>query len=374
MSQHSPNPALFVRKTQLEAGEHNKNFLMLDRDCLALITSKEADKVTPLMSKIYLNLLNAPTCLRERDRVLRFSGELQGETWIKAWDQLCGLLGVASATANKALTWLHEKGIIGYFAGKNGVGIRIFLNRAASSIANNARDRKTGRPQKVLTFPVASSTASRASLSEAAFKDNYVGLETQDTFIKPAAPKAGANRENLSEQGTHSNQPTLSDPPSQDVLPESVFADVLSRILTEIKPALRSASQEAARVEHERTREWLEKRGLPKAARVAQHEAYAAMARHGLIKKSAGNRDSQRHSQAEVGRGNRAVTEPRLLTSEEIEEMAHACVALRESRGQSIKDTLHEMSLSAGGFMKDEDVPKVEAATAVLLKQGSENS
>jgi hypothetical protein len=373
MSQYSPNPALFVRKTQLEAGEHNKNFLMLDRDCLALITSKEADKVTPLMSKIYLNLLNAPTCVRERDRVLRFSGELQGETWIKAWDQLCGLLGVASATANKALTWLHKEGVIGYFAGKNGVGIRIFLNRAASSISNNSAERKTGRPQKILAFPGASSAASRASLNEAAFKDNYVGLETQDTFITASAPKAGANTKNPSEEGIQpsSRSPsTLTNQPRQETLPDSLFADVLARILAEIKPALRSASQEAARVEHERTREWLEKRGLPKAARVAQHEAYAAMSRHGLIKKSAGDR----HSQVEVGRGKRAATEPRLLTSEEIEEMAHACVALRESRGQSIKDTLHEMSLSAGGFMKDEDIPRVAAAAGALVKHGSENS
>jgi hypothetical protein len=122
-------------------------------------------------------------------------------------------------------------------------------------------------------------------------------------------------------------------------------------------------------VEHERTREWLEKRGLPKAARVAQHEAYAAMSRHGLIKKSAGDRLGQ----ADVGRGNCAATEPRLLTSEEIEEMAHACVALCESRGQSIQDSLREMSLSAGGFMKDEDIPRVQAAAGALLKQGSEN-
>ena len=347
MSQLSPNPALFVRKTQLEAGEHNTNFLMLDRDCLALITSREADKVTPLMSKIYLKLLNAPTCIRERDRVLHFSGELQGERWIKAWDQLCKLLGVASATANKALSWLHEQGVIGYFAGKNGVGIRIFLNRAATSISNNSAERKTGRAQKILTFPAASSGDSRASQNEAAFKDNYVVLKTRDTTTNPDAPKAGADK---------------------NLLPENVVAEVLARILTEIRPALRTASQDAARVEHERTREWLEKRGLPKAARVAQQEAYAAMSRDGLIKKSADGRKAQ----AEVGRGKRTATEPRLLTSEEIEEMAHACVALREIRGQSIENTLHEMSLSAGGFLKDEDIPRVEAVAGVLIKRGSE--
>src|SRR4051812_27185640 len=120
----------FVRKTQLAATEYHKNFYKLDQEVIAAITSGEADAVTPLMSKVYLRLVNAPTQYWERDGVLRFEAECREGKPLKAWIVLCELLGVASATASKALSWMHDQGIIGYFAGKNGVGIRIFLNRA----------------------------------------------------------------------------------------------------------------------------------------------------------------------------------------------------------------------------------------------------
>ena len=81
------------------------------------------------MCKVYLSLVNLPPDYLEREGVLRFAGcEREGE-WQTAWEQLVSLLGVASATARKALQWMSEKGIIGYYAGRNGVGIRIFLNR-----------------------------------------------------------------------------------------------------------------------------------------------------------------------------------------------------------------------------------------------------
>src|ERR1044072_5373112 len=104
------------------------------------------------MSKIYLRLVNAPDQYWERDGVLRFEAECREGKQVKAWDVLCELLGVASATANKALSWMHDQGIIGYFAGKNGVGIRIFLNRAANSIGN--RPHSSGK--KILEFAPAS--------------------------------------------------------------------------------------------------------------------------------------------------------------------------------------------------------------------------
>src|ERR671912_564142 len=143
----------FVRKTQLAANEYHKNFYKLDGDIIAAITSAEADRVTPLMSKIYLRLVNAPSEYWEREGVLRFEAQCREGKQVKAWDVLCEALGVASATANKAITWLHDSGIIGYFAGKNGVGIRIFLNRAAASIGVRA----SSAGQKILHFAPASS-------------------------------------------------------------------------------------------------------------------------------------------------------------------------------------------------------------------------
>src|ERR671927_1922194 len=132
----------FVRRTQLGPDEYRKNFRQVDGDVIMAITSPEADRITPLMSKIYLRLVNAPAQYWERDGVLRFEAEFGDVTHKGAWDALCEVLGVASATARKALLWMHEEGIVGYFAGKNGVGIRVFINRAASSIGTRTAGEK----------------------------------------------------------------------------------------------------------------------------------------------------------------------------------------------------------------------------------------
>jgi len=128
----------FIRKTELSPNEYRKRFRQIDDDIIAAITSPEADTVTPLMSKIYLRLANAPENYWERKGVLRFEAEIREGKGVKAWTVLCEVLSVSSATANKALSWMHKEGIIGYFSGKNGVGMRIFLNRAISSIGTRA--------------------------------------------------------------------------------------------------------------------------------------------------------------------------------------------------------------------------------------------
>ena len=55
----------FLRRTTLRETEANTNFKMLDNDIGEAITSEEADRVTPLMSKIYTRLLLAPDWMRE---------------------------------------------------------------------------------------------------------------------------------------------------------------------------------------------------------------------------------------------------------------------------------------------------------------------
>lgn len=96
---------------------------------------------------------------------MRIEAEVRDEKLVKAWSVLCDLVGVASATASKALRWMHEQGIIGYFSAKNGLGLRIFLNRAASSIG--LRHSQGG--EKILTFPAGSNSKRAASPNEAAF-------------------------------------------------------------------------------------------------------------------------------------------------------------------------------------------------------------
>lgn len=114
--------ARFIRRTELRPGEYRKNFHQIDREVLSAVTSEEADRVTPLMSKIYLRMVNAPEKYWERDGVLRIEAEVRDEGLVKAWSVLCELVGVASATASKALRWMHEQGIIGYFSGKKAWG------------------------------------------------------------------------------------------------------------------------------------------------------------------------------------------------------------------------------------------------------------
>ena len=98
----------FVRRTSLEPNEYRTNFRQIDCDVIATIISDEASIVTAQMSKIYLCLINAPPCYWERDGVLRFAGEEREGKWYTAWEQLISLVGVASATARKALAWMSE--------------------------------------------------------------------------------------------------------------------------------------------------------------------------------------------------------------------------------------------------------------------------
>jgi len=356
----------FVRRTQLGPNEYRKNFRQIDGDAIDAVTSPEADRVTPLMSKIYLRLVHAPAQYWERDGVLRFEGEVRDDGHVTAWEALCETVGVASATARKALRWMHEQGIIGYFAGKNGVGIRIFINRAMSSIGTRAG-------QKILEFPRASSESTRTSTDEVAFIDSFAVLEVSDTDCNPRAPKNGAEQilvVNIAPDSTltRSRHPPQSDG-SENVLPprtalrvEIPVEEIVSRLRHELEPPLEATARRAAAQEHERTRKWLETRGLPKAARVAQHEAYNVLRRYGVI----GDFGRGTRSQAEVGRDGYRPPEPHLISDAEVDELAQACVAMLETQGQPIERTLSEMSAGAGGFLLPDDVARVRSAAESL--------
>ena len=366
MSARALEAPRFVRRTALGPNEYRKNFRQIDGDIISAVTSREADRVTPLMSKIYLRLIHAPARYWEREGVLRFEAELSGDGQVKAWDALCEVAGVASATASKALRWMHEQGIIGYFAGKNGVGIRVFLNRAASSIGSRAG-------QKILEFPRASSRGTRTSTDEAAFSDSYADLEASDTDRNPHAPKNGAEQTEVvsiapdphpARSGHHPQGVGSEDMPTPRTAlrVEVPVEEIVSRLRNELEPSLQSAARRAAAEEHERTREWLESRGLPKAARVAQREAYNVLRKYGVI------RDTAHASPADVGRG-QPVQELKPLSDGEVEELAQACVAMLEVKGQSVEVTLSEMSTEAGGFLLPEDAPRVRARAEALLHE-----
>jgi len=373
----------FIRKTQLTKGEYRKNFHQIDDEILAAITSSEADQITPLMSKIYLRLITAPSRYWERDGVLRFEAEARGEEYVKAWAVLCGLIGVASATANKALSWMHSQGIIGYFSGKNGVGLRIFLNRAASSIGV----RKGDRGEKILDFTPASFNGHPGSFSEPAFIDTYGDLETLDKDLNPPAPKNGADTKPVSKTDseptprldTHSRawnqreerEVEAASPPSGMLSVDEIVA----RLKCELEPCVRSAAQQAAAQtatrEIARTREWFETRALPKAVRVAQHETYDLLRKYGPLN----DRSRRARADLEVGRATADSSTPAVaheLSPEEIRETAETCVALLEAQGKATEVTLSEISAEGGGWLLPADAPRVRAAAQRLMAQRRE--
>jgi len=367
MSAQAAATPRFVRRTALRANEYRRNFRQIDVDVIAVITSEEADRVTPLMSKIYLRLAAAPSEFWEGEGVLYFCAKEVNGCLVKSSKVLYGLLGVASATAHKALQWMHGQGIIGYFAGKNGAGIRIFLNRATGSIG--VRASATGK--KILPFVQGSNGEARGSAVEPAFSDSFAVSEVLDTDRNPRAPKNGAEQTEVVKTAPDPHpapfQHRPQDTAAREELPsraplwvEVPVEEIVSRLSRELGPSLQSAARRAAAQEHERTREWLESRGLPKAARVAQREAYNVLRKYGVI------RDAAQASPADVGRSH-PMREHQPLSNGEVEELAQACVAMLEVQGQSIEVTLSEMSTEAGGFLLPADAPRVRARAEALL-------
>lgn len=371
MTATAPAQPRFVRRTQLGANEYRKNFRQIDGDVISAVTSAEADRVTPLMSKIYLRLVHAPAQYWERDSVLRFEGGLRDDGQGTAWEALCEVVGVASATARKALLWMHGQGIIGYFAGKNGVGIRVFLNRAMSSIGTRAAG------QKILEFRRASSEGARTSTDEVAFSDSFADLEVSDTDRNPHAPKNGAETKPVGK-----TSPVLTRLPAPVICTtrdheEGIQAierpmagavpveEIVEQLRIELEPCLREAATRAGAQsvsrEMERTREWFETKALPKAVRVAQRETYDLLRKHGGVD----GRCERASAGFEVGRAaeDHTAVAARPLTPEEVRETAEICVALLETQGKSIEVTLSEISSEGGGWLLPEDAPRVREVT-----------
>jgi hypothetical protein len=216
---------------------------------------------------------------------------------------------------------------------------------------------------------------SRASTDEAAFSDSFADLEVSDTDKNPRAPKSGAEQigavkiapDPTSKHFGVSPQTVVMGnvSPAQTVIRmETPIEEIESRIRRELEPLLQSAARHAAAQEHERTCEWLESKGLPKAARVAQREAYNILRKYGVIK------DTTQSSSACGGRSH-AVHEHQPLSHDEVEELVQACVAMLEVKGQSIELTLSAMSTEVGGFLLPEDAPRVRDRANALLAPGS---
>jgi hypothetical protein len=320
------------------------------------------------MGTLYLTLVDAPPKYWEREGVLRFAGgEAEGGAQMTAWQQLVALMDCGNTTAKKALDWMHGQGVIGYYAGKNGAGIRIFLNRAAASIGKRAG-------QKNLRLVRTPASTLRTPAAGTPFNDSFADPESLDPDTDPRAPETvaedtGVVKTEPDQQPTafrHSPEGTgigKGRPLGVPLRFEVPVDEIVSRLKCELEPSLPAAARQAAAREHERTREWLESRGLPKAARVAQREAYKVLRKYGLVG------DAARPAHAVVGRGHHpASADPQPLSDGEVEELAQACLAMLEVKGQSVELTLSEVSAEAGGFLLPADAPRVRARIEALLR------
>jgi hypothetical protein len=330
------------------------------------------------MSKIYLRLVHAPAEYWEREGVLYISAGVRDGRPVKASKVLYELLGVASATAHKALGWMHEEGIVGYFAGKNGAGIRIFLNRAASSIG--ARSVGTAG-KKILPFGRGSNGEARGSSTEPAFNDSFAVSEVLETELNPRAPENGAETRPVGRTSSTESRPQTSGARTPapcderepgEVRPTSVVpvAEIVGRLRAELEPSMREAAAHAAAQsasrEMERTREWFEAKALPKAVRVAQRETFDLLRKHG----AAEGRGGRGSAGLEVGRGagNDTASTARPLTPEEIRETAEVCVALLETQGKPVEVTLSDIGSEGGGWLLPGDVPTVRALAEEMTR------
>jgi hypothetical protein len=360
----------FVRRTSLEPSEYRKNFRQIDNDVIEFLKSKEAKKVTRQMGTLYLALISAPTHFWEREGVLRFTGAEDEDNLSTAWQQLVSLLDCGNTTARKALDWMHEKGVIGYSAGKNGVGIRIFLNRAASSIGR----REGQKNLRLVPTPV---SEARAPETGTPFKDLSENLDFEKEFrtrknvaCESSPTDESPNQITNEEQSATTSTPCAPPLKSSGVDPANDISG--AKLVEQIKREVASQVRAASATEHERTREWFINHALPKAIRIGQRSAYDVLRSYGALsdQRPRGSKQTPPDSR-EVGKQKPQNVAVRSLTDDEITELAESCVALFITQGQSIERTVSEMMSEAGGFLLREDAPKVRARAEVLTRAGA---
>jgi hypothetical protein len=381
MATHTSVSPKFFRRTGLAPNEYRKNFRQIDQDAIEAVTSAEACKVTPLMSKIYLRLINAPSACWESKGVLRFTGDEREGKWTTGWEQLLAIVGVASATASKAMRWLHASGVIGYDAHRNGVGIRIFINRAKASIGQI----NTKQTEKILPSSPASIASDHTSSVDMPFKESFAIIESLDSNLKTRAPDGALEtaRTRTSQIEPPADLKTEKHGPPREArshISPPLFADrvELTRLVEllkrELEPALRLGAAQAAAREHDKTRHWFEDRALPKAVRVAQHESYSLLKQHGLLKH--GQLDTKTRAAAELSAGRRGVhlSRAKPLSPAEIEELADLCATYQQFRGQPVEVTLAELSADVGGCILAEDAPRVHGLAIEKLQAMSKEA
>lgn len=364
---------LFIRKTTLAPEEYRANFTITDNEIIDTITSAEALGITTLMPAIYLRLQRAPLDLLEREGVLRFIGTDESGEAITAWEQLRRLTGVSNSTLSKALKWLHSRGVIGYDAHKNGIGIRIFLNRAASSIRRREGQknlRLVGTPQSIAPAPQ----------NGTAFKEHDSKIDL-DNCINPRAcarDDSQACNETLSPMSAREAQtnevPHLRAFPHPTARAGREVATVLAQqIITELRTEIATATKRQA----DNTREWFLNYGLPKATRVAQRETYDLLRSYGVIAKKpqSSGRVGQGCEPPQQGREGETTAAFLAETIERLRQVAAASVVSEETPLRGVCQSaatelskLHDLIIAGQMLAPEEIETKLRATDEALIR------
>lgn len=315
MRNNVAQPSKFVRRTHLASDEKRINFHQIDADALDVLCSAEADRITPKMAKIYLQLVRARGDVNngvvwEREGILRFSSVFREGKWTTASRVLSQQLDVSPTVAVKALRWMHQQGLIGYFSGRNGAPSRIFLNRAVSSIGL--------RKEKILPFPHSPLITPVSPDPELRFKDQS-SLERTIDPIDP--PSLTLRRDNPSAQ--------ISDGQSEQQRLEGFVH--LQRFAADLELRLTESLNTALAEERTRVENWIDTKLLPKAARVATAETLRVIDRAGKRQVSSATVGTNTFTQPPV---ERTIPSPETLA-----EMAASIASLRRT---SVREVLLE--------------------------------
>lgn len=379
------NELRVVRRTFLHAHEKRTNFTPIDNDILEAVCSDEASKVTDKMSKIYLRLLRIRrgSPFFQSEGVVCFPGEQRAGKWLTGFDQMVEYLGVAPATARKALDWMKQKAIIGYVCPK-GYPTRIWLNHAATSIAarvgagegsrlrlvqgGTAPDETTffhGGTDFVPAFKEETQHEDFSGSTESHAPDGAADNPPQRKFVPTAtnAPRStdssikSADTENLSAGSSESSAVSWRGISGESLVPDTLLSELgritatvarldrkLSSVLPDCAAAVRAEVDDQMELHFRRIRQYVQERAIPQAARVGQLEAYKilrntkqvatkASSTSGLYVGSSQSAATTRDAAAPTGR-------PERLTREAALELAEFIWAENGRAGGAIEQTL----------------------------------
>jgi hypothetical protein len=157
----------------------------------------------------------------------------------------------------------------------------------------------------------------------------------------------------------------LAPPP---ITTQEITHSVTLALLPRMKELATQAAQAAVQREAAHTRLWLEERAVPKAVRVAQHEAYKILRQYGVL----AEREAQVQAQLSVGSlcdnappAAEASSTP--CTPEQLAHIAEICVTLHQLHGTTVDSLLENFCTEHAGPVDRDQLPYLRILVEDLL-------